>query len=163
LLTLNLASNRLSGFPLEITQLVNLAVLNLSGNGHGGQIPPLLGEMTGLRELDLSRNGLTGPIPSQVGSLVNLRALFLNDNQLNGPVPAELANANMVSSIRIDKNDISGELPPEICDLYDQTQPISYADCAELVNADCFTFCCADDRPKCVCRFQFTDPLRCVV
>lgn len=184
--TLNIGANQLSTIPLVVTQLVNLVDLDLRENGFAGQIPVQLGRMSSLRKLDLSGNNfsgnipvelgnlvqlvelldlseneLTGLIPSRLGQLILLKRLRLEGNKLTGAVPVELAALSYIEEIRVDDNDLTGAVPEKLCALYDVVQPASYADCGELNATICFTNCCTDG-VGCVCRFEMTDPLRCI-
>lgn len=184
--SLNLASNKLSTIPLAVTQLVDLSILDLRKNGFTGKIPVQLGRMTSLRRLDLSgntftgdipveignlvkldealdlsNNELTGPIPSRLGLLVELKRLRLNSNKLTGELPVELAALDKIEEMRVDDNDLTGVIPEDICTLYELQRPAAYADCEEFESASCFTYCCTD-AAGCLCRFEKTDPLRCI-
>lgn len=185
--TLNMASNKLSDFPYVVTSLTQLTSLDLQGNGFKNEIPFQIGKMAGLKSLnlsnnkfsseipveigklvelsqllDLSNNELSGPIPTTIGSLVRLQRLLLNGNQLQGDLPVELASLTLVKEVRYDENDFTGFVPDDVCTLYNQEpSPTSYADCEELILASCFTYCCADG-VGCFCRFEKTEPLRCV-
>ena len=189
LLKLNLRDNDLIRFPLDVASLTNLESLDMSQNSFGGPIPAALGSLSNLKELslsgndftgripielanlislsdslDLSDNALTGPIPYQFNTLTRLEQLYLNSNNLSGSIPSELVRLNQLTSLRIDDNELSGEVPSLFCTLLDNSfvKPVSYADCGELTNADtCFTFCCTEAF-GCICRFENSDPLRCV-
>ncbi|MBT5722193.1 MAG: hypothetical protein HOI72_08405, partial [Candidatus Marinimicrobia bacterium] len=88
--------NQLTGeIPSEIGDLINLTILNLSGNQLTGGIPKEIGDLTNLNELDLSNNQLTGYIPSQLGNLTNLTNFYLNDNQLTGQIPESICDLNI--------------------------------------------------------------------
>jgi len=185
--SLNLASNNLSDFPYAVTDLADITSLDLSDNRFQDEIPVQIGKMEGLQSLNLSRNKftheipvelgklvqltelldlsfneLTGPLPTTLGNLVNLRRLLLNGNHLRGDLPVELAALDQVQEVRYDDNDFSGFVPDDICILYNnEPGPASFADCEELIFASCFTYCCTDGA-GCVCRFELTEPLRCV-
>lgn len=184
--TLNLAQNSFSTFPLEVTELLFLSSLDLSGNSITGQIPGHLGRMNALRNLNLSKNklvgnipaeignlvdmteslnlssnGLQGSIPSALGNLVSLQRLLLNGNQLGGSIPAELASLTQILEIRLDDNIFTGQVPVALCQLYNKTEPMAFADCAELTLAECFNYCCKDVT-GCTCRWESTDPFRCL-
>ena len=58
--------------------------------GIAGQIPPVLGWLSGLRILVLAVNQLTGEIPRELGTLSGLRIIDLSDNNLAGAIPPEL-------------------------------------------------------------------------
>ncbi|XP_057419733.1 receptor-like protein 4 [Lotus japonicus] len=76
--------------PNDISRLLNLQILNLSGNSIHGAIPSSLGTMTNLQVLDLSYNLFDGSIPESLGQLASLKTLNLNSNILSKKVPATL-------------------------------------------------------------------------
>jgi Leucine-rich repeat (LRR) protein len=150
-----------SSIPEQISNLVNLRQLNMKANNLISSIPSTIGQLTQLQRLDLSENSLQGTIPTNLGGATNVRQLLLNSNQLEGPVPADLALMTSIEIIRIDDNDLTGILPNEICALYDSIRPASYADCSEIITF-CFSYCC-EDGEGCTCRFETSDPARCLV
>ncbi|XP_042517316.1 receptor-like protein 4 [Macadamia integrifolia] len=88
---LSLDTQGLGGFfPDDISQLLHLQSINLSGNSIHGAIPSSLGTITVLQILDLSHNFFNGSIPESLGSLTTLQILNLNSNMLSGRVPAAL-------------------------------------------------------------------------
>lgn len=64
-----------------------------------------------VRVLDLSGAGLRGRIPPELGGLERLAALRLDGNRLAGPAPAELAALKELAVIRLDGNLLEGCLP----------------------------------------------------
>ncbi len=64
-----------------------------------------------VRVLDLSGAGLRGRIPPQLGGLDRLAALRLDGNRLAGPAPAELAALEELAVLRLDGNLLEGCLP----------------------------------------------------
>jgi Leucine-rich repeat (LRR) protein len=150
-----------SSIPEQISNLVNLRQLNMKANALISTIPSTMGLLTQLQRLDLSENALQGTIPTNLGGATNVRQLLLNSNQLEGPVPADIALMTSIEIIRIDDNDLTGILPNEICALYDSIRPASYADCSEIITF-CFSYCC-EDGEGCTCRFETSDPARCLV
>ncbi|KAK7362816.1 hypothetical protein VNO77_04939 [Canavalia gladiata] len=88
---LGLDNQGLKGFlPNDVSRLLNLQILNLSGNSIHGAIPSSIGAITSLQELDLSYNVFNGSIPESLGQLTSLQRLNLNGNILSGRVPATL-------------------------------------------------------------------------
>jgi Leucine-rich repeat (LRR) protein len=176
---LSAANNDLATFPSSLLELYELVQLDLSGNGLDGTIPATIGSMQGLQELrlssnrlggtlprslgtllnlnevlDLSSNHLTGSIPVEVSNLGQLKKLYLNSNQLGGSIPSELVRLNQITVLRLDDNALTGQVPILLCDLYDFTRALTYADCGEIGGGDaCFTYCCAAET-GCRCRFE---------
>lgn len=78
---LDISNNRLTGaLPSEIGRLVNLKVVDASGNQMTG-VPAEVGKLRDLRTLDLSNNRLTG-LPMELGQLSNLEVLDLSGNDI---------------------------------------------------------------------------------
>lgn len=88
--------------------------IDLQLRGLAGEIPPVLGDLTGPRYIKLSYNSLTGPIPTELGNLTTLQQLFLNNNELTGSIPPELSNLTGLTHLQLDRNDLTGLIPPEL-------------------------------------------------
>nr|TKS17396.1 hypothetical protein D5086_0000014800 [Populus alba] len=73
--------------PEEITGLLLLLALNLSGNNLTGEIPLKIGQLKQLESLDLSGNQLSGVIPLTMVFLNFLAFLDLSNNHLSGRIP----------------------------------------------------------------------------
>ena len=106
----NLESINLSGIPLggtipNLSKLVNLKRLYLAGNQLEGEIPDLTG-LTNLTFIALHTNNLEGPFP-QLDTLTNLEELYLYKNQLSGPIP-DLSSAIKLKGLNILTN-------PQLC------------------------------------------------
>ncbi|KDO43313.1 hypothetical protein CISIN_1g0376511mg, partial [Citrus sinensis] len=84
--------------PVELTSLLHLGTLNLSGNQLVGKIPTQIGKLEWLESLDLSRNKLSGSIPPSMVSIRFLSFLNLSFNNLSGEIPT--ANQFQTSLIR---------------------------------------------------------------
>ena len=85
--TLILRSSGLSGpIPNEISELVNLVKLDLSGNQLTDEIPPEIGNLTNLTTLNLTENQLTGIIPNEICNQGD-NSPTLENNQLCPPYP----------------------------------------------------------------------------
>ncbi|KAL3574879.1 hypothetical protein D5086_022980 [Populus alba] len=81
--------NNLSGeIPEEITGLLELVALNLSGNNLTGVIPQKIGQLKLLESLDLSRNHFYGAIPLTMAFLNFLSCLNVSYNNLSGKIPS---------------------------------------------------------------------------
>lgn len=136
--------NLFSGeFPISVTNLTNLEVLNFNENGEfnlweipanisrlrklktmilttcmvRGRIPPSIGNMTSLVDLELSGNYLTGKIPKEMGNLRNLQWLELYYNSLVGSIPEELGNLTELRDLDMSVNQLTGRIPESICRL----------------------------------------------
>ena len=120
---LDLHAYNLSGeLPPVLGSITGLRELNLSNWGSkdlGGSIPPELGNLVNLTSLDLHNNQLTGEIPTELGKLPNLTYLNLRDSQLRGEIPPELGNLAALTELYLDTNNLTGALPPELGSLSD--------------------------------------------
>ena len=90
-----------------------VTVLDLEGSGLTGQIPPVLGRLSGLRILVLAGNELTGKIPRELGALAKLRSAYLSGNKLTGEIPRELASLAELDVLYLNHNDLTGAVPRE--------------------------------------------------
>uniref|UniRef100_A0A2N9HUL0 Protein kinase domain-containing protein n=1 Tax=Fagus sylvatica TaxID=28930 RepID=A0A2N9HUL0_FAGSY len=141
---LDMSTNNYTGnFPVSITNLSNLEVLNFNENDGfnlwqlpenisrltklksmvlatcmvTGPIPATIGDMTSLVDLELSGNYLSGPIPREIGLLKNLRLLELYYNQLAGNIPEEIGNLTELRDLDVSVNRLTGKIPESICRL----------------------------------------------
>ncbi len=101
-------------FYSELATLEELQVLDLSGNGLRGAIPPDLSNLAKLEVLDLSDNALGGPIPPELGNLKSLTELSLGSNNLSGLIPLELGNLSALETLDLVSNYSLYGCPPEI-------------------------------------------------
>lgn len=81
------------------------------------EIPREISQLTELAALDLSRNELIGPIHAGLANLHKLIWLDLSDNQLTGYIPAELQMLSQLAWLDISDNKISGRIPTELSNL----------------------------------------------
>ncbi|XP_018406666.1 PREDICTED: leucine-rich repeat protein SHOC-2-like isoform X2 [Cyphomyrmex costatus] len=106
--------NKLTTLPPWITELFNVTNLYMYGN-RIEQLPVELGEMTQLTVLDLSANKLE-LISGCIGNLSNLKSLYLNDNFIKR-LPIELSQLNNLEILSVSGNQIvalpewTGSLP----------------------------------------------------
>ncbi|KAL7084542.1 hypothetical protein ACP275_14G229600 [Erythranthe tilingii] len=85
---IDLSNNNLSGdIPNELTSLVELRSLNLSGNHFTGLIPQTIGYTKQLESLDLSRNSLSGEMPNSFRAMSTLNYLNVSYNHLTSRIP----------------------------------------------------------------------------
>ncbi|PPD89833.1 hypothetical protein GOBAR_DD13221 [Gossypium barbadense] len=132
--------NKILGrIPGGIENLINLEVLEASGNellGHvpfgvgrlhklkkfyadsnflSGIIPHSIGNLTMLMELALDINNLQGDIPSSLSKCQNLLLMGLSNNILSGPIPGEVIGLQSLSiSLDLSSNYLTGKLPVEV-------------------------------------------------
>ncbi|KAK9076788.1 hypothetical protein SSX86_005122 [Deinandra increscens subsp. villosa] len=115
---LNLSSNVLNGtIPKELCQMVKLERLYLSDNSLSGEIPLCFGNVSKLGLLDLSKNRISNSIPDTFSSLSQLRKLMLHNNRLVGTIPTSLAQCVNLEILDLSHNKISGSIPTEFARL----------------------------------------------
>ncbi|RDX91999.1 Receptor-like protein 12, partial [Mucuna pruriens] len=95
----------------NLQEFYNLIAIDLSSNEFCGEIPDVMGDLTGLVLLNLSNNMLGGNIPSSLGKLSNLEALDLALNSLSGKIPQQLAELTFLSYLNVSFNNLSGPIP----------------------------------------------------
>ncbi|KAH0704435.1 hypothetical protein KY285_018713 [Solanum tuberosum] len=114
--------NRIGGsIPREISNLVNLNLLDMSNNNLTGSIPDSIGRLANLGSLDLRNNLLTGVIPSSIGNLTELVYLYLgfnrldiSENNLTGSIPQQLIALSSLTKVYAYYNSLTGTLPVHI-------------------------------------------------
>ncbi|KAL2340533.1 hypothetical protein Fmac_008473 [Flemingia macrophylla] len=82
-------------------ELHNMIVIDLSSNKFCGEIPDVVGDLTGLVWLNLSNNRLCGGIPSSLGNLPHIEALDLSLNSLSGKIPQQLVSLTFLSYFNV--------------------------------------------------------------
>jgi hypothetical protein len=105
------------GLICSSTHLGRLASLNLNGLGLGGQLSPILGNLTFLKILNLSSNGFSGPLP-RLSYLPELNILDLSQNSLEGEIPTSLSNLSNLLLLDLHQNKLEGPIPLEIGSLH---------------------------------------------
>jgi len=95
----------------KLQEFYNLIVIDLSSNKFSGEIPNVIGDLTGLVLLNLSNNMLSGNIPSSLGKLSNLETLDLSVNTLSGKIPLQLQELTFLSHFNVSFNNLSGHIP----------------------------------------------------
>ncbi|XP_037451603.1 receptor-like protein 19 [Triticum dicoccoides] len=107
-----LSSNlfELGTFPLGITGLKNLMILDLSYTNLSGAIPISIGNLTSLTELHLSRNSFSGGLPRALSNLTNLIILDCEHSGLSGKIPW-LTSLTRLESVSLANNNFTGPVP----------------------------------------------------
>ncbi|KAL0351425.1 UNVERIFIED_CONTAM: Receptor-like protein EIX2 [Sesamum calycinum] len=128
---LSLRDNEFSGtVPLELCDLTEIQVLDLSGNNISGRIPGYgshfdvsfyienaLVHWKGLEReynrtlrllklIDLSNNGFVGNIPKEFSLLRGLVSLNLSRNHLTGNIDSEIGQMEMLESLDLSRNQL---------------------------------------------------------
>ncbi|KAJ0089910.1 hypothetical protein Patl1_14510 [Pistacia atlantica] len=112
---IHLEENLIYGsIPPDISNIVNLTLLNLSSNLLNGTIPPELCMMRKLERVFLSNNSLSGEIPSALGDLPHLGLLDLSKNKFSGSIPDSFANLSQLRRLLLYENQLSGTIPPSL-------------------------------------------------
>jgi len=96
-----------------------LVVLWLERTNLSGQIPTVLGLLTGLVDVRMGWNrNMEGMIPSELGMIGDsLTVLSLANSNIDGTFPVELKSLTNLKELRIDGNAaLSGTAPASICD-----------------------------------------------
>jgi len=95
----------------NLQKVYYLIAIDLSSNKFSGEIPVVMGDLTGLVFLNLSNNMLSGSIPSSLGKLSHLEALDLSLNRLSGNIPLQLEELTSLSYLNVSFNNLSGHIP----------------------------------------------------
>lgn len=109
-LSIDVASQRLSKLPNKLSRLDNIVSINLLGNQFE-TFPTVLSQLTTLDEISLSSNKLTS-VGAEIGQLKNLRILIMNNNQLK-ELPKEIGELTNLLYLEIGNNKLTS-LPEEI-------------------------------------------------
>ncbi|CAI5512909.1 unnamed protein product [Closterium sp. Naga37s-1] len=120
ILTISLGSNQFWGtLPGNLDNcamiLMELDVLDVSGNGLSSSLPSALGSLSYLSLLDVSRNGLSGPIPPELAPpfLPFLSLLNVSHNAFSGAIPFGFSNSNTTATaLDFSHNNLSGQIYP---------------------------------------------------
>ncbi|KAM4125704.1 hypothetical protein ACB094_01G330200 [Castanea mollissima] len=108
-------NNNLKPFFASLANCSDLKELKLAGNNLGGEIPPIIGDLsTNLVKLILSENLIHGFIPPHISNLVNLTLLNLSSNLLNDSIPPELCQMGKLERVYLSNNSLLGEIPPAL-------------------------------------------------
>ncbi|XP_058098804.1 putative receptor-like protein kinase At3g47110 [Magnolia sinica] len=111
---LMLGGNPISGrIPTDISNLVEMNMLDISETSLMGTIPIGVGKLQNLEGLYLSRNKLSGQIPSSIGNITGLAMLALNENRLQGRIPSSLGNCRL-EVLDLSVNKLNGSIPKDV-------------------------------------------------
>nr|XP_020178645.2 receptor-like protein 6 [Aegilops tauschii subsp. strangulata]XP_045086045.1 receptor-like protein 6 [Aegilops tauschii subsp. strangulata] len=107
-----LADNRFepSAFPLGITGLKNLMILDLESTNLVGAIPTSIGSLMSLTELHIGWNSFSGRLPSALSNLTNLIILDCQHSGLSGQIPW-LTSLTRLESVSLANNNFTGMVP----------------------------------------------------
>jgi len=103
-----------NSFPIDVTRLVNLTILEFPANELTGPIPKEIGKLVNLETFELYANQFSGSLPTEIGALVNLKFLGLAVNQFTGSIPASIGNLVKLERMNVGDNKFSGAIPAEI-------------------------------------------------
>ncbi|XP_058111771.1 receptor-like protein 35 [Magnolia sinica] len=112
--------------PAFISNLTQLAFLDLANNNLTGTIPSWLFQLPKLSFLDLSHNNLQGVVPPSLQLHLNLLfpMLKLASNNLQGPIPLLPKNVNILD---LSQNNFSSEIPTQIGERLSDARYISFS------------------------------------
>lgn len=110
---LKLKRKKLTEFPMEILQFVNLRELYLNGN-RITELPKEIGKLSNLEVLNVAKNKLKG-LPSEIGDLKNLQKLYLNNNNIE-VLPKTIGNLTRLEYLDLWNTGVD-VLPDEIANL----------------------------------------------
>ncbi|NEQ41322.1 MAG: GTPase [Okeania sp. SIO3I5] len=115
---LNLSNNQLTTIPESVAKLTNLALLDLSIN-RLTSIPDSITKLTNLTELYLRANQLTN-IPESIAKLTNLTQLHLSGNQLTN-IPDSITKLTNLTRLNLSSNQLKN-IPDSITKLTNLTR-----------------------------------------
>ncbi|KAJ7955672.1 Leucine-rich receptor-like protein kinase family protein [Quillaja saponaria] len=111
-------NTNLEPFFSSLVNLSSLQELELAGNNLGGELPPIIGDLsTNLVQIHLAQNLIYGSIPPHISNLVNLSLLNLSSNLINGSIPPVLSQMGKLERIYLSNNSLSGEIPSALGDI----------------------------------------------
>ncbi|XVF29366.1 hypothetical protein REPUB_Repub15cG0114900 [Reevesia pubescens] len=111
---LDLESKLLTGGNISplLGNVTSLEKLSLLSNKLDGVIPETLGQLKKLTFFSLGENNISGTLPWDLGlTMPNLEYFFVSNNSLTGPFPVSLANASNMIQLQVVVNQVVGSLP----------------------------------------------------
>ncbi|KAL2921063.1 hypothetical protein RDABS01_012554 [Bienertia sinuspersici] len=114
LIELTMSHNQLEGsLPVEISEQINLQLLNVSKNKLSGEIPQGLGNLLDLQYLQMEDNFFHGPIPLTFALMKSLRKIDLSQNNISGPLLHNFSTFPMLIYLNLSYNNFEGNVPTE--------------------------------------------------
>jgi len=107
----NGSSNRLTEFPVALSEVKSLRCIKLSNNNISYLNDEIFEKLIHLTELDLSQNDLTF-IPASIGKLKNLKRLNISGNKIKS-LPKEFENLQSLENLDLSGNPMEN-VPIEI-------------------------------------------------
>ena len=98
-----------------IGNLVDLVMIDLTGNEIRETIPRSVGNLQMLEYLYLGSNKLTGSLSPAIGQAQSLRILSISNNHIAGTVPTTMGLLDHMNYLDISHNSLSGPLPSSLC------------------------------------------------
>jgi Leucine-rich repeat (LRR) protein len=110
---LTLSGNQFSGPLPDISALPNLQVLSLAGNNFSGTLHSGITASNSLEHLNVMSNALSGALPDMSG-MASLTTFYAADNQFAGSLPEFPPN---IVEIILSVNSLTGQIPASYGDL----------------------------------------------
>ncbi|XP_047085282.1 receptor like protein 27-like [Lolium rigidum] len=107
------ATNLVGVIPDSIGNLTSLTKLYLRLNYFSGGLPQILSNLTHLTILDCGYSGLSGRIP-WLTSLTHLESVWLDHSSFTGPVPLDGQLYPYLSHVDLSDNSLSGTVPASL-------------------------------------------------
>ncbi|KAF2317547.1 hypothetical protein GH714_024339 [Hevea brasiliensis] len=112
-----LAYNLEGEIPIQLCNLIQLSLVDLSNNNLSGPVPPCISLRSLISGLDLSCNNLSGKIPAEIGNLSKIQVLNLSHSKLTGLIPQSFSNLKQIESLDLSYNNLNGKIP-QLTQLY---------------------------------------------
>ncbi|CAN6450292.1 unnamed protein product [Victoria cruziana] len=171
LVVLRLDRNQLGGsVPESLHYLFFITTLNLAGNNLIGPIPDLT-NMQDLAYLDLSNNSFdASPAPPWFTTLERLTTLVMENGKLEGEVPEHLFSLSSIRTVRLRNNSFNGTLNLEGINTQLQLLNLENNGISKLIPANSFVnnnirlagnpVCYLSDSALCKSQIQEADPYK---
>ncbi|KAE8668370.1 Leucine-rich repeat receptor-like serine/threonine-protein kinase BAM3 [Hibiscus syriacus] len=113
LTNLSLAGNNFTG-GIEMANLSELRILNISNNQFNGDLDWNYASITNLEVFDAYNNNFTALLPVGVRGLKKLRHLDLGGNYFYGEIPSSYGTLVGLEYLQLSGNDLCGKIPGEL-------------------------------------------------